>query len=76
MVLTVVNGLDGLMHVHKAGCQHLSKAIKRSNEEFSLTADTREEVVTEIWSDFIPDWNGDLSTGWENTEFAPCVKIK
>jgi hypothetical protein len=75
--LTVVNGTDGLMHVHKAGCQHLGRARSRSNGDFTLTAATRQDVINDVWSDFIDqDWDGDDSIGWDTTEFAPCVHIK
>jgi hypothetical protein len=74
--LTVVNSFDGTMHVHKAGCQDLGKERKRSSGEFGLTAETQEEAVREIWSDFIDEWDGDISIGTENTQFYPCVFIK
>ena len=76
--LTVVNGTDGAMHVHKAGCQDIAKKIKahRSNGEFGLTAETQEEAVREIWSDFIDEWDGDITAGTENTRFYPCVSLK
>lgn len=76
--LTVINSTDGTMHVHKAGCQDISREIQghRSNGEFNLTANTQEEAVREIWADFIDEWNGDISTGDENTRFYPCVIIK
>ena len=64
------------MHVHKAGCGDLTKDIRRSNGEFGLVAETQEEAVREIWSDFIDEWGGDISIGVENTQFYPCVVIK
>jgi hypothetical protein len=77
MQLTVVNDTDGMMHVHKVGCQDIAKKVRshRSNGEFGLIAETREEAVREIWSDFIDEWDGDLAPGEENTKFYPCSKL-
>lgn len=75
MNFTVVNSTDGTMHVHRTGCRDLAKEIRRSNGEFTLDVNSREEAVQQIWSDFIDEWDGDLAIGWENTQFYPCVRL-
>jgi hypothetical protein len=69
--LTVVNGTDGLMHVHKIGCQDIART--RKNGQFDILAVNELEAVQEIWSDFVEEWDGDLSLGEDNTHFYPCI---
>jgi hypothetical protein len=75
MKLTVVNSLDGMMRVHKAGCADIKREVRKANGHFAIDVTTRKEVVDEVWSDFITGDEDEDQIYWETTHFAPCVKL-
>jgi hypothetical protein len=75
VTLTAINHRDGTFHVHTAQCRDIAKGSQKANGVFDLVVFSKTEAVTELWSDFIDEWDGDLSEGWGNTQFFPCVMI-
>lgn len=75
VTLTAINHRDGTFHVHTAQCRDIAKDSQKANGVFDLTVFSKTEAVTELWSDFIGEWDGDLSLGEDNTQFFPCVTL-
>lgn len=74
--VTVVNSFDGTMHVHATGCADLKRRdLKRSDSDFDLTITSQADAINQIWEDFISEWEGDMSTGEDNTKFYACVTV-
>ncbi len=74
--LTVVNSTDGSMHVHAAGCADITRReLKNANGWFEIDASSEDGAVRDIWQDFAAEWEGDFSTGRDETRFFPCVKF-
>jgi hypothetical protein len=77
VALVCINHMSGEMRIHTTVCGKLTADRRRMNGEFDISDGARdqESIVREIWADFIPEWNGDLATGFDNTTWCECVNF-
>ena len=79
---TTVVLINGEFEAHKAGCAHLRQPrIARNTDsrlDFVQHFSTRTELASEMWSDFLSEWEADGDDAAERAlshmNFAPCLK--
>jgi hypothetical protein len=70
--LTVINHLDGRLHVHRTGCQDIAK--QRANGSWTMPAVTDREIGLDAYADQIDE--GSMTEDQAEVEVyrLPCAK--
>jgi len=75
--VTVVNHMDGTIHVHDANCRDLQNLSRYGmiNGKWSYEATTQREIAIDSYADQIDEGSMDIEMAISEHQFFPCITL-